>query len=93
MNTSTAQTQGLKPEIVEGCCRNEPNKSRSHLYKYVDGELYPMCGYGWNQSGGESFSILRGWRSERGTCKLCEKNVKAGKTPVMDGFPHTTKWL
>jgi len=79
--------------IVIGACRNEPDESRAHLYKYVDNELYPMCGYGWNRSNGNAFSILRGWGSQRGTCKLCENNVKAGKQPVMDGFPHKTKWL
>jgi hypothetical protein len=25
--------------------------------------------------------------------ELCAKNVAAGKPPVMDGFPHKTRWM
>lgn len=53
----------------------------------------PMCGYGWNRSDGESFSILRGHRSARGTCQLCKANVEANKPAVTDGWAHKTKWL
>lgn len=80
-------------DFIEGMCRNEQHRVRSHLYVSVDGELYPMCGYGWNRSDGQGFSIFRGHKSNRGTCKLCIKNVNAGKPPVTDGFPHKTKWI
>ena len=66
----------------------------SHTYAMMaDGELWPMCGYGWNRSGGERFSILRSFPGSEGSCGLCRKNVRAGKPPVTDGFPHKTRWL
>lgn len=66
----------------------------SHTYAEMsDGELWPMCGYGWNRSDGERFSIFRGSPGTRGHCKLCEKNIALGRAPVIDGFPHKTKWL
>ncbi|WP_314712950.1 hypothetical protein [Sphingobium yanoikuyae] len=58
-----------------------------------DETLWPMCGYGWNRSDGHRFSIFRGSPGTEGDCKLCRKNVAAGKPPVVDGFPHKTKWL
>lgn len=76
-----------------GQCRNE-EYAISHTYAMMDdGELWPMCGYGWNRSGGHRFSILRGSPGTRGDCKLCAKNIEAGKPPVVDGFDHKTKWL
>ncbi|WP_303763786.1 hypothetical protein [Sphingobium yanoikuyae] len=73
--------------------RNEPN-ALTHTYAQMsDGSLAPMCGYGWNRSGGDRFSIFRGSPGTEGDCKLCRKNVAAGKLPVFDGFPHKTKWL
>lgn len=76
-----------------GSDRNEPN-ALDHTYAMMaDGELWPMCGYGWNRSGGTAFSIFRGSPGTEGDCKLCRKNVAAGKPPVFDGFPHKTKWL
>lgn len=103
-------------EVIEGMCRNEQHKVRSHLYMavkevmpieevssyrtdaVVNGKvevtnLYPMCGYGWNRSNGQSYSIFRGNKSARGTCKLCMRNLEAGKNPVIEGFPHKTKWI
>ena len=80
-------------DIVEGMCRNEQHAARSHLYASVDGELVPMCGYGWNRSNGFGFSIFRGHQSMRGTCKLCLRNLAAGKPPVKDGWEHETKWI
>lgn len=80
-------------KIIEGMCRNDQHAVRSHLYAKIDGEYYPMCGYGWNRSDGDGFSIFRGHQSARGTCKLCKRNVEAGKSPVKDGWPHSTKWL
>ena len=76
-----------------GQCRNDVY-TLSHTYaQMTDGELWPMCGYGWNRSGGESFSIFRGAPGTRGDCKQCAKNIAAGRPPVMDGFPHKTRWL
>lgn len=76
-----------------GQCRNE-ERAMSHTYAMMeDGELWPMCGYGWNRSGGHRFSILRGPPGTEGDCKLCQENVKVGKPPVLDGFDHKTKWL
>jgi hypothetical protein len=66
----------------------------SHTYAMMsDGELWPMCGYGWNRSNGERFSILRQMPGSRGSCKLCAKNIAAGKPPVLVGFKHKTRWL
>ncbi len=73
--------------------RNEPS-ALSHTYAETDdGDLWPMCGYGWNRSGGHRLSIFRGTPGTEGDCKLCRKNVAAGKPPVVDGFDHKTKWL
>lgn len=55
--------------------------------------LYPMCGYGWNRNDGDSFSIFRGHRSRRGTCKTCLNNIEKNKEPVKNGWPHKTKWI
>lgn len=77
----------------EGQCRNE-ERALSHTYAMMeDGGLWPMCGYGWNRSDGERFSILRNVPGSEGDCKICAKNVAAKKPPLMDGFPHKTKWL
>lgn len=67
---------------------------QSHTYAMMEnGDLWPMCGYGWNRSGGTAFSIFRGAPGTEGNCKLCRKNVAAKKQPVFDGFPHKTRWL
>jgi hypothetical protein len=76
-----------------GSCRNTEG-ALSHTYaEDADGELWPMCGYGWNRSDGQSFSILRGSYETEGDCKLCQRNLRSGKPPVKDGFPHKTRWL
>jgi hypothetical protein len=73
--------------------RNEPN-ALSHTYaEMTDGELWPMCGYGWNRSGGHRLSIFRGSPDTEGDCRLCRRNVAASKPPVTVGFDHKTKWL
>lgn len=72
--------------------RNEPNAT-AHTYAEVDGELWPMCGYGWNRSYGEAFSIFRAPPGTEGDCKLCRRNLREGKPPLKDGPPHKTKWL
>lgn len=77
-----------------GSDRNEPGLRVSHTYfdDPIDG-LLPMCGYGWNRSDGERFSILRGSPGTEGDCKRCRANVRAGRPPVRGGWPHKTKWL
>lgn len=76
-----------------GSDRNEDG-ALVHTYAMMDsGDLWPMCGYGWNRSGGTRFSIFRGSPGTEGSCKLCRRNVVAGRPPVIDGFPHKTKWL
>lgn len=76
-----------------GQCRNN-DKALQHTYAEMeDGELWPMCGYGWNRSDGHRFSIFRGSPGTQGDCLLCRKNVAAGKPPVAEGFDHKTKWL
>lgn len=76
-----------------GQCRNN-EYALSHTYAIMDnGDLLPMCGYGWNRSNGEAFSIFRGPPGSHGTCKLCAKNIAAEKPPVADGWPHKTRWL
>jgi len=79
-------------EYRAGTCRNDMN-ARSHTYAETDDGLLPMCSYGWNRSDGMAFSIIRSEIGTEGKCKLCRKNVAAGKPPVKDGFPHPTKWL
>jgi hypothetical protein len=77
-----------------GICRNEQEKVQSHTYvEDENGDLFPMCGYGWNRSDGQGFSIFRQPYGTQGTCKRCQKNLAAGKPPVRDGWPHPTKWI
>ena len=86
----------MAPGVVgyrAGECRNDV-KALTHTYAMMeDGELWPMCGYGWNRSNGERFSIFRSAPGTEGRCKLCRANVAAGKAPVIGGFPHKTRWL
>lgn len=84
------------PEIAfyrSGQCRNTDD-ALSHTYAEMDnGELWPMCGYGWNRSNGHRFSIFRGTPGSQGDCLICMRNVAAKKPPVCEGFEHKTKWL
>lgn len=52
-----------------------------------------VCGYGWNRSNGSRFSIFRWSPGTEGDCAICAKNVRDGKPPIKDGWPHKTKWL
>ena len=73
--------------------RNEDN-ALSHTYAMMDdGELWPMCEYGWNRSSGHRFSILRAPPGTEGDCRVCQRNVAAGKPPVTEPRGHKTKWL
>ena len=74
-----------------GQCRNNEH-ALTHTYADVGGELYPMCGYGWNRSNGNAFSIFRNSIFSEGACKLCRKNLADGKPPVINHFTHKTKW-
>lgn len=86
----------LAAGVTGYCSGQDRNEDWATVHTYAimeDGRLLPMCGYGWNRSGGEAFSILRGSPGTQGDCKLCAKNVAAGRPPVEGGFPHRTKWL
>lgn len=76
-----------------GSDRNEDN-ALSHTYAMTAaGNLWPMCEYGWNRSGGRRFSIWRGSPGTEGDCLLCQRAVAAGKRPVHRARGHKTKWL
>jgi len=76
-----------------GSCRNN-DYALSHTYAMMkNGDLWPMCGYGWNRSNGSRFSIFRWSPGSEGDCAICAKNVRDGKPPIKDGWPHKTKWL
>jgi len=85
----------IHPSIIKyrsGQCRND-KYALTHTYaEMADGELYPMCGYGWNRSDGYGFSIFRNQYGTEGKCKLCKNNLEDGKPPVIDGFYHKTRW-
>lgn len=76
-----------------GQCRND-ERALSHTYaQTAAGKLWPMCDYGWNRSGGAGFSIFRGAPNTEGDCKICDRNVAAGRRPVLRARPHKTRWL
>ena len=76
-----------------GTDRNDPY-ALTHTYaEDCEGNLAPMCGYGWNRSDGNSFSIFRSEYGTEGKCKLCRKNLRQGKKALTNPFPHKTKWL
>lgn len=76
-----------------GQCRNN-DYALTHTYAEMsDGNLWPMCGYGWNRSDGNRFSIFRGSIGTEGDCRLCRKRMLKGLPPVTDGWPHKTKWI
>lgn len=78
--------------VRSGQCRNN-DYALTHTYAETEDGLWPMCGYGWNRSDGESFSIFRGAPGSTGDCKLCTKKLREGKPPLKEGWPHKTKWL
>jgi hypothetical protein len=78
--------------VRRGDCRNS-EYALSHTYAETDAGLFPMCGYGWNRSGGYAISIFRGMPGSMGDCKICLKRLGAGKPPVTEPFPHKTRWL
>jgi len=81
-------------DYISGVDRNNPDEARSHLYALTEaGNLWPMCDYGWNRSSGARFSILRGWGSALGACKVCEKRAAQGLRPILRARTHRTRWL
>lgn len=87
---------GAKPEVAfyrAGQCRND-DKALSHTYaELTNGEILPMCIYGWNRSSGHALSIFRGSPGTEGDCKLCAKRVRLNLPPVREGTTHHTRWL
>lgn len=75
-----------------GQCRNN-DYALTHTYAETDDGLFPMCGYGWNRSDGYAFSIFRGSPGSEGDCKLCQRNTRLGRPPVIEPWPHPTKWI
>lgn len=70
----------------------EGESGRSHLYLETEDGYEPMCGYAWNRSGGESFSIWRGHVGNKGICKTCQKRADQ----KLNGVPpwrHKTRYL
>ena len=64
---------------ITGLGRDDPHPPRSHLYdgNHSDPGL-PLCKYGWNRDGGESYSIWRGNIGDKGICKICLKRADKG---------------
>lgn len=64
-----------------GLGRSYPHPRLAHLYALgedcMDFQL-PMCSYGWNRDGGESYSIWRGNVGEDGICKICIRRAEKG---------------
>lgn len=64
-----------------GLGRDYPHPKRAHLYTLgencMDFQL-PMCNYGWNRDGGESWSVWRGNVGVDGICKICIKRAAKG---------------
>ncbi len=86
----------MERRYVEGMDRNDQNKVVSHIYAYstvdpasIEG---PLCSRGWNREDGHGFSIFRGQRSDRGTCKVCRKRMAEGCGPV-PARDRKTKWI
>ena len=92
---TVGSSPAIKVTLVSGVDRNNPDKSRSHLYADMQGDigLVPMCDYGWNRSDGEGFSIFRGWTSARGQCQICARRAASNALPIFEARPHKTKWL
>ena len=64
-----------------GLGRDYPYPQRSHLYEVGKHSMdfgNPMCRYGWNRDGGESYSIWRGNVGDKGICKICVRRASAG---------------
>lgn len=82
-------------DVISGVDRNNPDETRAHLYVVTAaGNYFPYCDYGWNRSDGARISILRGWTSSRGTCKICQRRAdRHPRAPIIRARPHKTRWL
>lgn len=74
-----------------GLGRSVPEPKRSHLYEVEPDDNMdfglPMCRYGWNRDGGESYSIWRGHAGDS-ICKLCIKRASLGLRGVESIYPE-----
>lgn len=76
-----------------GQCRNN-DSALTHTYAQMEnGDLWPMCDYGWNRSNGDRFSIFRGAPGTEGDCRICSRRVRKGLPPVLEARAHKTKWF
>jgi hypothetical protein len=80
---------GYRPGLGRDC----PPAKRSHLYKLGEDIMDfgdPMCRYGWNRDGRESYSIWRGNIGRLGICKICMRRALAGLDGVLpEGYVET----
>lgn len=94
--THVSATMGDPDKVIghrAGLDRNNDD-ALTHTYAMMEnGDLWPMCGYGWNRSDGTAFSIFRFPPGSEGDCLICRKNVMNGKPPLTEGWPHKTKWI
>lgn len=89
----TVKTRHPSIEFYQSGQDRNDKYALTHTYAMYNGDIWPMCGYGWNRSNGENFSIFRNQPGTEGKCKLCQRNLRTGKLPLVNGFPHKTKWL
>lgn len=79
--------------VRSGQCRNN-DRALSHTYAEMkNGDLWPMCDYGWNRSNGNRFSIFRGTPGSEGDCKICARRLRLKLPPVTQAFAHKTRWF
>jgi len=77
---------------VWGQDRND-KYARAHCYEAESfSDIHgPLCGYGWNRSDGEGFSIFRNVVTGP-KCKTCMKR-EAANARAVDPWQHKTKWI
>lgn len=69
---------------ILGLGRDYPHPRIAHLYKGSFGDPgLPMCRYGWNRGGGETYSIWRGNMGQDGVCAICLRRARQGLNGVM----------
>jgi len=84
-----------KTKYRPGLGRSVPNPRRAHLYELGEHSMdfqNPMCRYGWNCDGGESYSILRGNVGVDGICKLCVRRAAKGLSGVESPVSYTEEY-
>lgn len=96
MSSSSDNVRTYRP-LYRECIGRNPGEEygHSHLYQQDDnGDLTPMCRYGWNRSDGAGFSVFRGHRGSKGLCNICHKRSQKGLPPVpAKPGSHKTKWM